>query len=143
MAVSSRHTGIVIYIEIALGGCKMNVTREEKVEALQTFMKFNPKVIHNIKIIIKELSGARMDDTDVFMRDIVNAINWEIEVLNGTMDLLNEGKKRIDKENVNTCIVNLGKALSEKKDASIAQAFEKLLPELEQVQKAAEEVVIC
>ena len=119
----------------------MDVTREEKVEALKTLMEFNPKVIHNIKIIIKELSGARMDDTDAFLKDILNAINWEIEVLNGTMDFLNEGKKRIDKESVNTCIVNLGNAIAEKEDAKIAEAFEKLLPELEQVQKSAEEVV--
>lgn len=118
----------------------MEATREEKIEAIQTLMEFNPKVIHNIKIIIKELSGARMDDTDAFMRDILNAINWEIEVLNGTMDLLNEGKKRIDKESINTCIVNLGNAIAKKEDAKIAEAFEKLLPELEQVQKSAEEV---
>ena len=72
--------------------------------------------------------------------DILNAINWEIEVLNGTMDLLNEDKERIDKEHVNSCIVNLGNAIAEKEDAKIAEAFEKLLPELEQVQKSAEEV---
>ena len=118
----------------------MDVTREEKVEALKTLMEFNPKVIHNIKIIIKELSGARLDDTDGFLKDILNAINWEIEVLNGTMDLLNEDKERIDKEHVNSCIVNLGNAIAEKDDAKIAEAFEKLLPELEQVQKSAEEV---
>lgn len=118
----------------------MEATREEKIEALQTLMEFNPKVIHNIKIIIKELSGARLDDTDGFLKDILNAINWEIEVLNGTMDLLNEDKERIDKEHVNSCIVNLGNAIAEKEDAKIAEAFEKLLPELEQVQKSAEEV---
>ena len=118
----------------------MDVTRDEKVEALQTLMEFNPKVIHNIKIIIKELSGARLDDTDGFLKDILNAINWEIEVLNGTMDLLNEDKERIDKERVNTCIVNLGNAIDKKDDAKIAEAFEKLLPELENVQRTAENV---
>lgn len=118
----------------------MEATREEKIEALQTLMEFNPKVIHNIKIIIKELSGARLDDTDGFLKDILNAINWEIEVLNGTMDLLNEDKKRIEKDSINSCIVALGNAVAEKVDAKIAEAFEKLLPELEEIQKAAEEV---
>ena len=118
----------------------MEATREEKIEALQTLMEFNPKVIHNIKIIIKELSGARLDDTDGFLKDILNAINWEIEVLNGTMDLLNEDKERIDKERVNSSIVNLGNAIAEKDDAKIAEAFEKLLPELENVQRTADNV---
>lgn len=119
----------------------MEATREEKIEAIQTLMEFNPKVIHNIKIIIKELSGARLDDTDGFLKDILNAINWEIEVLNGTMDLLNEDKKRIEKDSINSCIVALGSAVAEKVDAKIAEAFEKLLPELEEIQKAAEEVI--
>ena len=65
----------------------MEVMREEKVEALRTLVEFNPKVIHNIKIIIKELSGARMDDT------------------------------------------------------KMAKAFEVLLPELDNIQKLAEEVI--
>ena len=28
----------------------MEATREEKIEALQTLMEFNPKVIHNINL---------------------------------------------------------------------------------------------
>lgn len=120
----------------------MEVTREEKKEALKTLMEYNPKVIHNIKIIIKELSGERMDDTDAFLKDILNAINWEIEVLNGTMDFLNEGIIRIEKEKVNTCIVALGNAVAEKEDTKIAEAFEQLLPELDLIQKAAEGVTV-
>lgn len=115
----------------------MEATRMEKIEALQTLIDFNLKVMHNINIIIKELSGARMDDTDKFLKDILNAINWEIQVLNGTMDLINEDEDRIDKEKVNACIINLGNAVAEKDDAKIAEAFEKLLPELELVEECA------
>lgn len=41
-------------------------------------------------IIVKELSGNRLEDTDKFLKAIVDAMNWEIAVMNGTMTLLNE-----------------------------------------------------
>ena len=39
-----------------------------------------------MRIISKELSGARLDDTDIFLEGILKAINWEIQVLNGTVE---------------------------------------------------------
>ena len=75
--------------------------RAEQKEALETLVEFNERLIKNMTIIIKELSGERLDDTDKFLNGIVSAINWEVQVMNGTMELLNEGKTRIDKEEFN------------------------------------------
>lgn len=119
----------------------MEDNRAEQIEALETFLEFNERLVKNIGIIIKELSGARLDDTDKFLESILNAINWEIEVINGTMGVLNEGKQRIQKEVVNEKILVLGDALKEKEDLKIAEAFKNLLPELEAAGKAAREVI--
>ena len=75
----------------------MQSTREEQKEALETLVEFNERLLKNMKIIVKELSGARLDDTDIFLADILKAINWEIQVTNGTIELLNEKERNIDK----------------------------------------------
>lgn len=106
----------------------MEANRAEQLEALQTLTEFNEKVVKNIHILIKELKGERLDDTDKFQQSIISAINWEIQVLNGTMDVLNEGGTRVDKEAVNKKIVALGEVLKTKEDIKVAEAFEELLP---------------
>ena len=79
----------------------MEDNRKEQIEALQVLTEFNGRLGKNMSILVKELSGERLDDTDNFEKAIIDAINWEIEVLNGTMELLNEGKERINKESFN------------------------------------------
>ena len=70
----------------------------------------------------------------------MQALNWEIQVVNGTMELLNEGKKRIDKEAFNTKIAALGAAIAAKEDGAMAKQFEEVIPVFEDLEKAAEEV---
>ncbi len=73
----------------------MEDNRKEQIEALEVLLEFNERLIRNMNIIVKELSGKRLDDTDKFLKSIVNALNWEIHVVNGTMDVLNTGKERV------------------------------------------------
>lgn len=119
----------------------MEDNRAEQVEALETFVEFNDKVTQNIRILVKELSGARLEDTDVFLESIINSINWEIQVINGTMGVLNEGSVRVEKDHINDKIIALGEAVQSKEDGKIAGAFENLLPMLETVGSAAKEVL--
>lgn len=115
--------------------------RAEQKEALEVLVEFNERLVKNMNIIIKELSGARLDDTDNFLKGIIDAINWEVQVMNGTMDMLNEGRERIAKEKFNDAIVALGDAVSAKDDAKMAEAFKTLIPEFENLGNAAKEVI--
>ena len=119
----------------------MEDSRAEKLEALETLVEFNEKVVKNIGILMKELSGQRLDDTDKFQDSIVNAVNWEIQVVNATLDVLNEGKERIVKEIFNEKVLALGEAIKEKSDQKLVKAFEELRPELEKLGMAAKEVI--
>lgn len=103
----------------------MENKREEEIEALEVLVDFNERLIKNMTIIVKELSGKRLDDTDKFLRSIVDAINWEIQVMNGTMELLNEDKERINKESFNSVIVSLGGAIAEKNDKKWQKSLKK------------------
>lgn len=51
----------------------MENKREEEIEALEVLVDFNERLIKNMTIIVKELSGKRLDDTDKFLRSIVDA----------------------------------------------------------------------
>ena len=107
--------------------------REEQKEALKVLLKFNGRLVNNMKSIAKELKEDRLEDTDKFLTDIVSALNWEIQVVNGTMDLLNEDKIHIDKETFNEKIQYLSSALAAKDDAQIAEKFLETVPLFETI----------
>lgn len=119
----------------------MSDNRKEQIEALEILSEFNERLVKNMKIIVKELSGARLDDTDQFLKSIVDAINWEIQVVNGTMEVLNEEIVRVDKKSFNDSIVALSNAIKAKDDAKMADEFEKVIPIFEQLGKSVLEVL--
>lgn len=119
----------------------MEDNRAEQKEALETLVEFNERLLKNMGIVIKELSGERLDDTDKFLDSIINAINWEIQVMNGTMSLLNEGSERIDKQVFNQKVLALGAGIKDKDDTKIAKALEELVLEFEKLGNAAKEVI--
>jgi hypothetical protein len=119
----------------------MGSNRDEQIEALEVLTEFNDKLLKNMHIITKELSGQRLDDTDKFLTSIIEAMNWEINVVNGTMDVLNDGKKRVDKEKFNSAIVSFGKAVADKDDREMAAEFENVIPIFEQLGVSAREVI--
>lgn len=114
---------------------------KEKKEALETLIDFNQRLVKNMTIIVKELSGNPLDDTLEFLKGILDAMNWEIQVMNGTMDLLNNERERINKEAFNDKIIKLSEKVKEKDDEGIASAIQDLIPEFENLQNSAKEVV--
>lgn len=118
----------------------MEDNRAEQKEALEVLIDFNDRVLKNMNIIVKELSGERLEDTNQFLKGIVDAMNWEIEVVNGTMELLNEGKERINKAEFNAAVTRFGDAIKANEDAVMAEAITALIPMFENLGAAAREV---
>lgn len=119
----------------------MEDNRKEQVEALEVLTEFNERLVKNMTIIVKELSGERLEDTDAFLKSIIDAINWEIQVVNGTLDVINEGTERLNKEAFNSAVVSLSDAIGAKDDAKMAEAFKAIIPVFEQLGVAAKEVI--
>lgn len=124
-----------------IGGKIMEDNRAEQIEALEVLAEFNERLVHNMEIIVKELSGERLDDTDKFLKSIIDAMNWEIQVVNGTMGLLNEDEERVDKVAFNDSIVALSAAINQKDDAKMAEEFKKVIPTFRQLGESAKEVI--
>ncbi len=119
----------------------MEDIRAQQIEALEVFKDYNSRLVKSMNSIILELEGDRKDDTDKFLDEIVKGINWEIGILNGTMDFINEKEERIKKEEINTSILKLSKALEGKKDSEIAASLKETLPVFENFGKVADEVL--
>lgn len=119
----------------------MEDNRAEQKEALEVLIEFNERVLKNMKIVVKELSGERLEDTNNFLKGIVDAMNWEIQVVNGTMEMLNDGKERINKEEFNAAVLKFGDAIKDSDDTAMAKAIIELIPVFENLGAAAKEVI--
>ena len=115
--------------------------RDEQKEALEVLLGFNERLVKNMKLVAKELKDGRLDDSEAFLNDITQAMNWEIQVVNGTLDLLNEGKERLDKVRFNEKIQALSGAIASKDDKQMAETFLEAVSVFEELGAAAKEVV--
>ena len=119
----------------------MEDNRKEQTEALETLLKFNGRLINNMQIIVKELSGNRLEDTDKFLKLILDAMNWEIQVVNGTMEVLNEGEERVSKEVFNNAVIALSDAVKANDDTMMVKAFATIIPVFEKLGESVKEVI--
>lgn len=119
----------------------MEATRKEQIEALEALLHFNDKLVQNMKILSRELVGIRLEDTDDLVKSVTDAINWEVQIMNATMTLLNEGKMRINKEAFNQNLLSLGNAIQKKSDMEMALALGKVAQSFDELGTAAKEVV--
>ena len=112
----------------------MEDNRKEQVEALEALKDYNPKVCKALKEVIPEILGERKEDTQEYLDHIFKGINWELQVVNGTMALLNEKEEQISKEALNEIVMQINDAYTSKDDSKLAQVLEeKMLPFVEKL----------
>lgn len=103
--------------------------KQQQLEALEELYHYSQKLIPAIETIITELKGEKQEDTDEFLKSIINGINWIIEIFNRTKDLVNIEEVVIEKEVINDGILRFGEAVKSKDDSGVAEALnDKILP---------------
>ncbi len=119
-----------------------NNLNAEQIEALEVYIEYNKKLMNSINMLLLELREQRKDDTDEFQKKIIEGLNWEIQILNGTLSLINQKEERINKNEVNQQVLKLGEALKTGEDKEIADSFEKdILPEFTRVEEIIQTVL--
>lgn len=119
-----------------------NNLNAEQIEALEVYIEYNKKLMNSINMLLLELREQRKDDTDEFQKKIIEGLNWEIQILNGTLSLINQKEERINKNEVNQQVLKLGEALKTGDDKKIADSFEKdILPEFTKVEEIIQAVL--
>lgn len=115
--------------------------RKEILEAIEAAIQYNEKLMTNIPSVLFELKMEKREDTPEFLQQIINGINWIIEVVNATISVINEKEELVNKQSVNDAIVKLGAALKGKDDNEIADALEfAIMPALESLQAGMKKV---
>lgn len=113
----------------------MEDNRKEQVEALEALKDYNPKICKALKEIIPELRGEKKEDTQEYIEHIFRGVNWELQVINGTMELLNEKEQQVSKDSLNEMIVQVNDAYTSKGGEKLAQIIEtELLPFVERLE---------
>ncbi len=119
----------------------MENSRSEQMEALKVLEEFNGRLISNMKSLVNELSGNRLEDTDKLLKTVIDSLNWEIQVVKSTMDVLNDGTTRVDKDSFNKAIVSLSEAISSGDDNRMAGQFQETIKVFENLDLAVKAVV--
>lgn len=119
----------------------MENSRSEQMEALKVLEEFNGRLIGNMKSLVNELSGNRLEDTDKLLKTVIDSLNWEIQVVKSTMDVLNDGTTRVDKDSFNKAIVSLSEAISSGDDNRMAGQFQETIKVFENLDLAVKAVV--
>lgn len=103
--------------------------RDEKVEAMQAVTEYNPRLLKGMENIVVELREDRKEDTDKYLESIIEGINWEIQILNRTIDLVNEEDEQINQDEANEIFKKFSSAYGSKDDMQIATIIEEdLIP---------------
>ena len=101
----------------------MATLKPEEREILETLIEYSPKLIRGMQAVCTELCEERADDTDEYLKSVVEGMNWEIEVFNGLRDLFIEMGLSFDKEEMNSTILRFNDAYKAKDDIAIAKCF--------------------
>lgn len=116
--------------------------RELQAEVLQELITLNEGVVKNMKIIEKEFGGQRLDDTDAFLNGIIEGLNWEIQAVNGTLNLLNEKEENVSKSEFESSVQKLNEAVQHRNDEELQKAVQNFIPVLENLGEAAKRAIM-
>ncbi len=120
----------------------MNEREQLQLEVLQELIRYSEKLIPAVSAMIEELRGNEQSDTGEFLNEIINGINWEIEVYNQCAPLLSAGSSYIDRKAMITAVTNLGQSLGSGDNDQVATCLEEdFLPFLNNLALAAKAVV--
>ncbi len=105
----------------------MEDLRKEQIEAVETLEEYNKKMVSTIPTIIEELKGQKKPDTQDFLNHIIEGMNWEIQVMNGTMTYFNENEMLVDKDVFDRKVLDFNAVVEKKDAAALADALETII----------------
>ncbi len=110
----------------------MDDLKKQQYEALQDGAEYSLKLVPAIREIIPELRGEAKDDTEDFKNQIFEGINYIVEIVNGTISLINEKEVILNRDGIEEKMQQLIKAVDSDDNNEVATALEEgILPFIE------------
>lgn len=101
-------------------------------EALKDGADYALRLVPAIREILPELRGNMKDDTEDFKNQIFEGINYIVEIVNGTMSLINEKEDILNRDGIEEIMQQLITSMDQKDNSAIADALEQgILPFIE------------
>lgn len=102
----------------------MEDLREQQMEALDTARDYIAKLLNAVDRVRLELETEGKDDTQEYLQTILQGVNWTIEILNRTIDYVNEQGELIRKESVNDRMLHFSAVYETNNKEAIGEALE-------------------
>lgn len=102
----------------------MENVRKQQLEALEFGKDYIVKIVPAIKEILPELRGDEKEDTRDFLLQIVDGINFIVEIVNATLPLINEKEMVVNPDGIEKAIQGLSEAFKKGDNQLIAQELE-------------------
>ena len=99
-------------------------SREDKIEAITGISNYDENLLDAIPVLAKELKNGKETLESELLGQVMQGINWTVEVLQQAMDVMNEKEKKLDKEVVNGALTELDRAYKLGEPIEIARALE-------------------
>ena len=97
-----------------------NNMRAEQIEAVITAADYCKRLVTAINNLIYEFENGRLEDTPQYAKDVLDGINWVIQVYNATKELFAETGVVVDEDRMNRDVVRLAAAYDNNDDAEKA-----------------------
>ena len=98
--------------------------RTQQIEGLKMGAEYVKKLIPAIGEIVPELRGDEKEDTGDFLKQIIDGINFMIEITNATISILNENETCVDDKKLEETIQALSSAYMGQKNTEVADLLE-------------------
>lgn len=115
-------------------------SREEKLEAIEGICKYDRKLAEAITALADEIEEGTTDTHSDVFGQVVQGVNWTVEVLQQVMDVLDEKEKKLDKELINDALTTFDGAYKKNDDVGVVAAMKyKLAPAVLQICEVGEQ----
>ena len=114
-------------------GMNDNLKNEIQKEAYETAVDYLPKLIKTAALVAGEFEGEEQEDTKDLFNQVVEGINWILDVYNHSDSTLYRGGENGTKEELEEKIQRLSHAISKQNKNEMAKSLkEDMIPFLEQ-----------
>lgn len=109
-------------------------------ENLVSADEYLPRLIETAQTVSAELAGVQEEDTHDLFNQVIDGVNYVIEIFNGTLSLTNKERIVFNTDEVEEMIQTLSKAIIAKEDKQVAAAMQDgMIPFLQKFQVVIKE----
>lgn len=120
----------------------MENVNQQMIDALTMASEYLDKLIPSMETVAAEIKGDRKEDTIDFLMQVIEGLNFMLEVYNATDDVINGDERLINNDALEESVKTLSDGFSKKDYVKIANELEaSIVPFLKVFGEAAKKII--